>query len=136
MQASNWLGPLFIVAGLVLGSGLAAGMNAAAERTRAPGATPVARAARVPAPIDVPVGPGDAESGRVPYLRTCGGCHGADGKGGDVPLHGPLLTAYYPDDGALAGLIRNGLGKMPDTPPQELSDQQMADVIAFIRALP
>jgi hypothetical protein len=36
----------------------------------------------------------------------------------------------------LAGLIRNGVGTMPGTPADQLSDQGLADMIAFVRALP
>jgi mono/diheme cytochrome c family protein len=61
---------------------------------------------------------------------------------GDAPLasstppHGPLIKAYYRDDRVLVGLIRNGVGTMPGTSADQLSDQGLAGMIAFMRALP
>jgi mono/diheme cytochrome c family protein len=88
-----------------------------------------------PAPVSLQVETGDPTSGREKYERACAGCHGLTGNG-DPPLHGPLLNVYYPDDRLLAGIVRNGLGTMPGASPNQLSDQDVGDVIAFVRALP
>ncbi len=134
MRGAVWLGPLVLIVGLVFGALIAGGMylleaNTRAQITPAP-LGPIER----PAPISLQVGTGDPAAGREKYQRPCNGCHGPTGNS-DVPLHGPLLNVYYPDDKLLAGIIRNGFGAMPGTPPDKLSDQDMADVIAFIRAL-
>jgi mono/diheme cytochrome c family protein len=135
MRAIAWLGPGVLVIGLILGALLAGGMYAAEAASRAQ-VTPVpVGPVAAPAPLTLQTGTGDAERGRVPYERSCAGCHGSTGRS-DTPLHGPLLKAYYPDDRVLAGLIRNGVGTMPGTPPNELPDQDIPDVIAYMRAFP
>jgi len=130
-KPGTWL----VLLGLVLGTVLALGAYAAEGRARAQ-STPVAlEPLPAPAPVTLQAGPGDAGRGRVPYERSCGSCHGNNGRG-EAPLHGPLLNAYYRDDRLLAGLIRNGLGTMPGTAAEQLDDQRTADVVAFIRSLP
>ena len=92
---------------------------------------------------------GDAEAGAEIYATNCATCHGSEG-GGD----GPLSAALDPrpaahDDGSymnglsdeyLAQVIREGgaaVGKSALMAPWRgmLSDQDIADVIAFIRTL-
>ena len=135
MRGVAWLGPVILVAGMVLGALLAGGMYTAEANTRAR-QTPVPVAPlQQPAPVVLQAThAGDPVAGRDKYQRPCNGCHGPNGNG-DTPLHGPLLNVYYPDDKSLAAIIRSGIGSMPGTPPEKLSDQDVQDVIAFIRAL-
>jgi len=135
MGSAKWVGPIFIVVGLVLGVVLAGGEYAAEARNRAR-VTPVPSGpVTAPAPITLQASAGDATRGRALYDRACSGCHGASGRS-DSPLHGPLMNVYYPDDRVLAGLIRNGVGTMTETPASDLPDQGVADVIVYIRAFP
>lgn len=134
MRGSPWLGPIILVTGLILGIVLAGGMYVAEANTRASVTPQAVGPLEQPAPVSAQMGTGDPIAGRTKYQRPCAGCHGPNGNG-DIALHGPLLNAYYPDDRLLAGIIRNGFGTMPGTGPSSLSDQDMADVIAFIRAL-
>jgi mono/diheme cytochrome c family protein len=76
--------------------------------------------------------PGDAKAGKELYLRySCYACHGYAGHGGAgarlVPLRMPLpaFTAY----------IRSPR-QMPPYTAKVLSDAQVADVWAYIQALP
>ena len=135
MRVAAWLAPMIPAAGLVLGGLLAGGMYATELRARARVTTQALRPVEPPAPLTLQAGAADAERGRVPYQRECAGCHGTTG-GGNTPLRGPVLNAYYRADDVLAGLIRDGVGTMPGTPPAQLSDQDVADVIAFMRGLP
>ena len=92
--------------------------------------------------VTVPDLPGDAAAGAVVYEQSCAGCHGADGSGADA---GPgLLVPEYSlpgfDDTALVTAIVNGVaadegryGGMPMI--RGLSDQDLADLIAFVREL-
>jgi mono/diheme cytochrome c family protein len=85
---------------------------------------------------------GDVDSGAVLYDRNCAGCHGADGTGA---ADGPgLLYEQYAlpgfDDQALVSAIVQGApeeaweyGAMPRI--RGLSDQDLADLVAFVRAL-
>ncbi|MBX3263016.1 MAG: cytochrome c [Labilithrix sp.] len=96
-----------------------------------------------PAPIDVdaaaaelaplPDGPyadGDAERGRALYTDRCSGCHGPEARGhiGVLLVDRPFL--YRAPD--VAETIRRGRGKMA---PMTMSDAEIADVLAHLRAL-
>jgi len=136
MRGVAWLGPMVLVAGLLLGGILAGGMYAAEANRRAQQTPEALVPVGAPAPVTLPAGPGDATRGHGLYVRLCAACHGVTGSDTSTPLHGPLINAYYRDDRVLAGLIRNGVGTMPGTPVDQLSDLGVADIIAFMRALP
>ncbi len=89
-----------------------------------------------------PISPGETV-----YMNTCKVCHGPDGKG-IVGLGKPLVNTSYvldSDDAELFNNIANG--RMPDDPAnttgmpmpargaQGISDEQIHDVIAYIRTL-
>ena len=69
---------------------------------------------------------GDATAGATVFANTCAVCHGADGTGGS----GPDITgeANSPE---LSDTILNGTGDMP---AQDLTDTEVADVIAYMKA--
>lgn len=71
---------------------------------------------------------GDAAAGAEVYAANCTGCHGASGEGGS----GPAMADEVPEksDEELADIIANGGGGMP---PFDLAEQDMADLIAFLR---
>ena len=89
---------------------------------------------------------GDPKHGQAIFLQYCQGCHGPDGKGGGkgfMPHVGPLARKDYienlPDE-YLAAVITEGgayVGKSAFMPSWKstLSEQDIADVIAFIRTL-
>jgi mono/diheme cytochrome c family protein len=74
--------------------------------------------------------PADASAGESVYSSTCGteSCHGSDGSSGA----GADLTALVPtlSDSAIGSAIVDGVGSMPAQ--DDLSDQQIADVIAYL----
>ncbi len=94
------------------------------------------------------LGAGSAEAGGKLYQTRCAPCHGPDGKAAT-----PTAQALNPKprdhtDGAymnqlsqehLAKVIKNGgpaVGKSPIMPPHaDLNDQQIEDVISFVRTL-
>jgi len=94
------------------------------------------------------VGAGNAEAGGKLYQTRCAPCHGPDGKAAT-----PTAQALNPKprdhtDGAyvnqlshehLVKVIKNGgpaVGKSPIMPPNpDLNDQQIDDIIAFVRTL-
>jgi mono/diheme cytochrome c family protein len=90
---------------------------------------------------------GDADNGATLYKRYCGGCHGADGRGGAhtfMPHIQNLTRRDYIEfipDGFLFTVIAEGgaaVGKSSYMPAWQgtLSEQDIKDVIAFIRTLP
>ncbi len=93
--------------------------------------------------------PGDAAKGKEIYGKSCVGCHGPAGKG-----DGPAASALNPkptnladkaamsklDDAALTNVIAKGgvaVGKSPIMPSfnTQLKDQDIKDVVAYIRSL-
>ena len=87
---------------------------------------------------------GDPAKGKVVFEKLCVICHGAQGKG-DGPA-GQMMMPRPPDftspkikgkpDGELPKSIQNG--RPPATMPafkEQLSAQQVSDVLAYIRSL-
>ncbi|HET8690757.1 MAG TPA: cytochrome c [Steroidobacteraceae bacterium] len=108
---------------------------------------------RVPAGITVPTGGDAAEGARLAAIIGCTGCHGADMAGrrscyeqpGRYRFHCPNVvearTRYTDRD--LVVLLRHGRkldGALVDFMPwdmyAQLTEQDLANVIAFVRALP
>lgn len=92
---------------------------------------------------------GDANAGKAKYESLCSGCHGKTGKG-----DGPAAASLNPkpqdhsdgkvmnslSDQYLTDIIKNGgaaAKKSPLMPAwgKTLKDQEVADVIAYIRSL-
>lgn len=103
-----------------------------------------------PVPTDIPAPMGDASAGEKVYQTTCIACHGPDAKG--VPNLGKSLHADDSEfmrtksDEELLQYIK--IGRRPDDPlnttgvdmPPKggnptLSEQDMYDVVAFMRTL-
>ncbi len=82
-----------------------------------------------------PVGSGDAAAGQAVFAKTCNRCHPNANAGMGPTLYGPQFVSHYPDDAAVAAVIRRGKGGMPAFSTGQLSDQDMDDVIAYLRGL-
>jgi mono/diheme cytochrome c family protein len=78
---------------------------------------------------------GDPSNGQKVFLVQCNACHPGASAGIGPPIRGPQLAERYPDDGPLAVVIRQGTGTMLPTPPDRLPDQELANVIAYLRGL-
>jgi mono/diheme cytochrome c family protein len=90
---------------------------------------------------------GDHQRGEKLYNRYCRGCHGEEGKGDGLTFqpHIDNLTKKgyiekLPDSYLLLAITKGGegIGKSNAMPSWEgtLSQQQMFDIIAYIRSLP
>jgi len=97
----------------------------------------------------VAASPGDAAKGKEIFAKSCASCHGATAKGDGAaaaalnPKPKDLTDKAYMsklDDTYMGNIIAKGgpaVGKSPLMPPfgSPLKDQDIRDVIAFIRSL-
>jgi mono/diheme cytochrome c family protein len=80
---------------------------------------------------------GNAAHGRELYLATgCFECHGRNGQGG--AFNGPAPALAHTEMGfeAFKEQLRQPANDMPAYATAVMSDQDVADVLAFVRALP
>ena len=92
---------------------------------------------------------GDAKAGKVKYDANCVGCHGATGKGDGAAAaalnpkpqdhtNGSVMNAL--SDKYLFDIIKDGGAAMKKAPfmpasNKKLTDQEISDVVAYIRSL-
>src|SRR5688572_27874608 len=89
-----------------------------------------AYAASARASAQAPAAPvGDPVAGKVHYTfgnTSCSNCHGVDGEG----RFGPPLVGRKCPYNVCRAYLRNPLGRMFSYPESELTDQEIADVVA------
>jgi mono/diheme cytochrome c family protein len=80
--------------------------------------------------------PGDAGNGKKVYLADgCFMCHGRSGQGGAYNGPAPVLAkTQMPFDG-FKNQLRNPSDDMPAYSEAVMSDQQIADIYAFVQSL-
>ena len=80
---------------------------------------------------------GDAAKGKKIFLTIgCFTCHGRSGQGGAYNGPAPILAhTILPFDG-FKGQVRNPSNDMPAFSNAVLSDQDVADIYAFVESLP
>lgn len=93
--------------------------------------SPVASAA----PAGGQLTPGDATAGQRAFAAQCSSCHPGANAGIGPALYGPQFAERYPDDGPLAAVIRQGKGGMPAFAPDQISDQDLSNIVAYLRGL-
>ena len=104
---------------------------------------PLAALPPTPTPIAVltvgsapaPVAPGDATAGKATFLKTCFGCHPNGNAAIGPALYGAAFSARYPDNAAIEAVIRGGRGRMPAFASSQLADDDLANIIAYLRSL-
>lgn len=91
--------------------------------------------------------PASTSRGAALFASYCAACHGAQGRG-DGPLAANLHDPYVnlrkpgfhslqrPDDAALARIVRHGLPPTSMPGHEWLTDQQVADLVAYVKTLP
>jgi mono/diheme cytochrome c family protein len=82
----------------------------------------------------------DGSAGKVPYEKSCAGCHGADGKGNekmatilgvkDLGIVGKDTAKKT--DAQLLKIIADGSGKMPAS---KLSKDEQKQILTYARSL-
>jgi ubiquinol-cytochrome c reductase cytochrome c subunit len=101
-------------------------VNPAAAQTKAPAPPTVEASAPTPA--------GSAANGKILYGKIgCYQCHSEQGQGGTQgPRLGPRPIAFQ----AFLRYVRTPRGEMPPYKVKVMSDKDVADVYAFLQALP
>ena len=80
---------------------------------------------------------GNATNGKRVYLADgCFTCHGRSGQGGAYNGPAPILAHTALPFDAFKGQLRNPSDDMPAYSDAVLSDQDIADIYAFVQALP
>jgi mono/diheme cytochrome c family protein len=145
-------GAVMIVGALVLGAIVAFGLyrwdasaRAAEASLRPAPVAPLAPAPATPAPLPLAAAPvvsppastagGDAAAGQQVFAAKCNSCHPNANAGIGPAVHGAQFAQRYPDDAPLLAVIRQGKGGMPPFPAGSLSDQDLANVVAYMRSL-
>ena len=122
-----------------------------------PAISPQPAARPSPTPVPVPtLDLGQVSRGREVFVQHCASCHGSDAQGapdwqqpdarGDLPAppHDDTGHTWQHSDAQLSEIIRGGLRDqfnktpeltMPPFPTDQLSDQQIGDVIAYFKSL-
>jgi ubiquinol-cytochrome c reductase cytochrome c subunit len=92
--------------------------------------------AQAPAAASVQAGPaGNAESGKKFYFeRGCWQCHGLAAQGGGIA--GPRLAGRTPVWTAFSRYVRRPTGEMIPYTEKVLSDAELTDIFAWLRAIP
>jgi mono/diheme cytochrome c family protein len=87
---------------------------------------------QAPAP---PAPAGNVETGKKLFVeRACWQCHGLAAQGGGIA--GPRLAGRVPAWPAFSRYVRRPTEEMIPYPPKTLSDSELADIYAWLRAIP
>jgi mono/diheme cytochrome c family protein len=99
------------------------------------GALLVAAEARPQTPAPAQDAPrGDIEKGKRAYMSYyCFACHGTEGQGG---RDGARLAPNPPAFSTITRYVRRPSGQMPPYTSKVISDQELADIYAFLKSVP
>jgi len=90
-------------------------------------------AAQEPKPSEAPAG--NAENGKRLFNKNgCYQCHGREGQGS--VMTGPRIAPDPPAFEFIARYVRKPTGEMPPYTAKVLSDQELADIYAFLQSRP
>jgi mono/diheme cytochrome c family protein len=72
---------------------------------------------------------GEDQRGQAAFARACSSCHGADAKG----QNGPALLPFEREFLEVRGIVRDGRGEMPSISPADVSDEELAQIVAYLK---
>ena len=78
------------------------------------------------------IGRAAEDPGERVYDRTCRQCHGPEGRGGKGP---PALIPFYWSYEKALDLIRRPVCDMPPIPESDLSDAEVAQIVAYLKTM-
>ena len=88
----------------------------------------------VPRPPQTNTPKGNAESGKALFMKIgCFECHGREGQGA---VTGPRLNQNPITFARFSAYIRKPSGEMPPYTAKVVSEQQAADIYAYLQSLP
>jgi mono/diheme cytochrome c family protein len=73
-------------------------------------------------------------TGEQIFIRSCNTCHLSGDKGPQAPSL-INMDRHFPDDAALKTFLRKGKGNMPPVPVSAINDQEMSNLIDYLRQL-
>jgi mono/diheme cytochrome c family protein len=73
----------------------------------------------------------DPPPGKAHYERVCAGCHGQNAQGDQ----GPSLVPMTLDYDELLARVRQGGGEMPAISKSTLSDEQVKQILEYLKSL-
>jgi mono/diheme cytochrome c family protein len=77
------------------------------------------------------VGSAAAEAGQPVYEKKCSKCHGVEGRG----AKGPRLVPFYWRGEQALELVRQPVCDMPPMPASEVSDAEVAQIVAYLKTI-
>jgi len=111
----------------------AASPSVAASPSPLPAAKPAASPAVAASPVAAAGPPGNASHGQEVFVQIgSSACHGTVGQGAST---GPKLAPGPLPYAAFAGQVRQPRQDMPRFAPQFLSDQDLADIYAYLQSI-
>ena len=69
--------------------------------------------------------------GKVPFERVCAACHGENAEGGQ----GPRIAGIDIEYDELLAKVRHGGGEMPSIPQKEITDDEVKQVLEYLKSL-
>lgn len=70
-------------------------------------------------------------SGDAAFARVCQPCHGVQGRNGIAPPLVPMTR----NTNEVLGIVREGIGQMPAISPRALGDDEVGQIVAYLRSL-
>lgn len=71
------------------------------------------------------------QPGAAAFTNVCEPCHGPGGRGGA----GPRLAPLPKEDEDVLAIVREGFGQMPPISSRELSDEQVREIVVYLKSL-
>jgi mono/diheme cytochrome c family protein len=79
----------------------------------------------------------DAQKGKIAFVQHgCWQCHDFAGEGSIATSNGKVIARTAMPLAAFTSFVRNTNGQMPPYRPAVLSDDELADIYAYLQSLP